>query len=145
MVVQLSESEQSDHSDHQVIVNRAIWVPKRTAQCSWCSTKWRECLEIFGVPNSVVFDVLPQTSHGKLKSNHTICLNAMCHMFCCVWWLEIEPCHCLRCRYGGFLSHRGTLFHHPFIDGISYDIKHLFWGSPMTMEPPIWFHMIPYY
>ena len=38
--------------------------------------------------------------------------------------------------YGGFLSHRGTPSHHPFLDGIFHETNHPYWDPP-CMEPPI--------
>ena len=39
-------------------------------------------------------------------------------------------------RYlGGFLSHRGTPSYHPFIDGMFYEINHLFWVPPLYGNP----------
>ena len=40
-------------------------------------------------------------------------------------------------RHGGFLSHRGTPSHHPFIDGIFHE-KPTIWGVPPFMESRIW-------
>ena len=34
---------------------------------------------------------------------------------------------------GGFLSHRGTPSHHPFLDGIFHEINHpAIWGTPIS-------------
>ena len=49
----------------------------------------------------------------------------------------------IRHLYGGFLSHRGTPSHHPFLDGIvPYQlINHLFWVPPFMetrWNPYIW-------
>ena len=43
----------------------------------------------------------------------------------------------IRHLYGGFLSHRGTPSHHPFLDGIFPYKPTSYWGTPMTMEIPI--------
>ena len=41
---------------------------------------------------------------------------------------------------GGFLSHRATPVHHPFLDGIFPHKNQPFSGTPMAMETPIyWF------
>ena len=37
--------------------------------------------------------------------------------------------------YGGFLSHRGTPSHHPFLGGIFPNKNHPFWGSPIYGNP----------
>ena len=47
----------------------------------------------------------------------------------------------LGCRstFGGFLSHKGTPIFAPILIGGFSIINHPFGGTPMTMEPSIWF------